>query len=90
MEQPLITLYGRPGCELCARTEKIVRTLIAEGGFRLALNVVNIEEDPAVHARLFEQIPALEVASQLLPLALSPLQIAAHMRSALGKPDGER
>ena len=90
MEQPLITLYGRPGCELCARTEEIVRRLITEGGSRLTLNIVNIEEDPAVHARLLEQIPALEVAGQLLPLALSPLQIAAHIRGALGPVDGER
>jgi hypothetical protein len=90
MEQPLITLYGRPGCELCDRTEEIVRSLISEGGFRLTLSVVNIEEDPAMHARLFEQIPALDVAGQLLPLAVSPLQIATHVRSALGQVDGER
>ncbi|MCX5977915.1 MAG: glutaredoxin family protein [Chloroflexi bacterium] len=90
MEQPLITLYGRPGCELCERTEAIVRTLITEGGSRLTLSMVNIEEDPAVHARLLEQIPALEVAGKLLPLAVSPMQIAAFVRSAVGQVDGER
>ncbi len=90
MEQTLITLYGRPGCELCEETEVIVRTLIAEGGARLTLSVVNIEEDPAMHARLLEQIPALEIAGRLLPLAVSPMQIAAHLRSAAGSIDGER
>ena len=90
MEQPLITLYGRPGCELCERTEGIVRTLIAEGGSRLTLSLVNIEEDPAMHARLLEQIPALEVAGKLLPLAVSPMQIAAFVRSAVGQVNGER
>ena len=90
MEQTLITLYGRPGCELCERTEAIVRTLITEGESRLTLSMVNIEEDPAVHARLLEQIPALEVAGQLLPLAVSPMQIAAFVRSAVGQVDGER
>jgi hypothetical protein len=90
MEQTLITLYGRPGCELCERTEEIVRRLIAEGGSRFALNVINIEEDPAVHARLLEQIPALEVAGTLLPLAVSPMQIATHLRNAVGLVDGER
>lgn len=90
MEQTLITLYGRPGCELCARTEATVRRLVAEGGSQLSLSVVNIEEDPAMHARLLEQIPALEVAGSLLPLAISPMQIAAHLRSALGQADGER
>jgi thioredoxin-like negative regulator of GroEL len=90
MEQPLITLYGRPGCELCERTEAIVRELISKGGSRLTLSMVNIEEDPAVHAQLLEQIPALEIAGKLLPLALSPMQIATHLRSALGQVDGER
>jgi thioredoxin-like negative regulator of GroEL len=90
MAQTLITLYGRPGCELCERTEEIVRRLIAEGGSRLALSVVNIEEDPAVHARLLEQIPALEVNGRLLPLAVSPMQITAHLRNAVGPVDGER
>ncbi len=90
MEQTLITLYGRPGCELCERTEAIVRELISKGDSRLTLSLVNIEEDPAVHARLLEQIPALEVAGKLLPLALSPMQIAAFVRSAVGQVNGER
>ena len=90
MEQDLITLYGRPGCELCESTEAIVRTLIAEGGSHLILRVVNIEEDPAMHARLLEQVPALEVAGRLLPLALSRMEIAAHVRSAIGAVDGKR
>ena len=90
MRQTLVTLYGRPGCELCESTEAIVRTLIAEEGSRLSLSVVNIEEDPATHTRLLAQIPALEVAGQFLPLALSRMQIAAHFRSAVGADDGER
>ncbi len=90
MEQPLITLYGRPECELCERTEEIVRTLIAEGSSHLTLSVVNIEEDPAMHSRLFEQIPALEVAGKLLPLAVSPMQISAFVRNAVGQADGKR
>lgn len=90
MEQTLITLYGRPGCELCAETETIVRALIADGGARLTLSIVNIEEDPAVHSRLLEQIPALEIAGKLLPLAVSRMQIAAHLSAAEGSVDGER
>ena len=88
MHHPQITLYGRPGCDLCERTEEIVRELITNGGSHLTLRMVNIEADPAMHARLLEQIPALEVAGQLMPLAISPLQIAAHVRSALGQADG--
>lgn len=90
MEETLITLYGRPGCELCDETETIVRRLIAREGTHLTLNIVNIEEDPAVHARLLDQIPALEIAGRLLPLAVSPMQIAAHLRIAMGMDHGER
>jgi len=90
MEPRQITLYRRPGCELCDRSEEIVRALIAEGGSLLTLDMVNIEEDPAVHARFLEQIPALDVAGNLLPIAVSPLQIAAHVRRAVEQVDGER
>lgn len=90
MEETLITLYGRPECELCESTEVIVRTLIAEGGLGLTLNVVNIEEDAAMHARLLEQIPALEIAGRLLPLAVGRMQIAAYLRVTAGSVDGER
>jgi len=90
MEQPQITLYGRPGCELCTTTEEIVRDLMAKNSFDLPLAVVNIEDDPALHARLLTQIPALEVAGTLLPLAVSPMQIAAHLRVRAGQGNGER
>ena len=89
MEQPQITLYGRPGCELCETTEEIVRDLMAKNSFDGPFAVVNIEDDPALHARLLTQIPALEVAGTLLPLAVSPMQIAAHLRVGLGQGNGE-
>jgi len=90
MEQPQITLYGRPGCELCETTEEIVRDLMAKNRFDGPFAVVNIEDDPALHARLLTQIPALEVAGTLLPLAVSPMQIAAHLRVGGGQGNGER
>lgn len=90
MEQHHITLYGRPGCELCTRTEDFVRNLIAKSSSPLTLAVVNIEDDPALHARLLAQIPALEIAGMLLPLAVSPMQIAAHLRIGVGQVNGER
>lgn len=90
MEQTLVTLYGRPGCDLCAETEALVRALIARDGTNRALSVVNIESDPALHAQLLEVIPVLEVAGRRLPLALSPMQIAAHLNIATSQVDGER
>lgn len=90
MERALITLYGRPGCELCVKTEMIVRALLTENGADQALAVVNIEDDPEVHARLLEQIPTLEMDGRLLPLAVSQMQIAAFLRSEGRQVNGER
>ncbi len=90
MERALITLYGRPGCELCVRTEEIVRELLAKSGAHHALAVVNIEDDQEVHARLLEQIPTLEMDGRLLPLAVSRMQIAAFLRGEGGQGNGER
>jgi glutaredoxin len=90
MKLATVTLYVRPGCELCVDSEAILRTLMAGHDDDLRLRIVNIEQDPALHARLLEQIPAIEVAGQLLPLALRRAQIAAHLRLAAELDHGER
>ncbi|MBU6256466.1 MAG: glutaredoxin family protein [Chloroflexi bacterium] len=79
MNERLITLYGRPGCELCDRSEALVRALIDARGSGHTLRLVNIEDDPRLHAQLLEQIPVLEVAGRRLPLALGSQQIARHL-----------
>lgn len=90
MERALITLYGRPGCELCVRAEEIVRALLTEMGASRSLSVVNIEDDPEIHARLMEQIPTLEMDGKLLPLAVSQMQIAAFLQHEEGQINGKR
>lgn len=90
MEPLQVTLYGRPGCELCVDTEGSVRALIASGQSNAALLVVDIEQDPELHARLLEQIPALLAMGELLPLALEPMRIARFLRTAEGRLHGER
>ena len=90
MERAPITLYGRPGCELCVKAEEIVRALLAKEDASGSLAVVNIEADPEKHERLLEQIPALEMNGRLLPLAVSQMQIAAFLQNEGGRVNGER
>jgi glutaredoxin len=90
MERAQITLYGRPGCELCVRAEEIVRALLTEEGASRSLTVVNIEDDPKIHARLMDQIPTLEIDGRLLPLAVSQMQIAAFLQNERGQVNGKR
>lgn len=52
-----ITLYGRPGCHLCDEAAAKIAELAPEE----ALEVVNIEQDDALHAELLERIPVIAV-----------------------------
>ncbi|MDI3317548.1 MAG: ATP-binding cassette domain-containing protein [Bacillota bacterium] len=59
-----VTLLGRPGCHLCEEAEALLGRLARElerRGRLLALEVRNIEEDPALHERYFLEIPVVRV-----------------------------
>lgn len=59
-----MTLLGRPGCHLCEEAEALLGRLARElerRGRPLALEVRNIEEDPALHERYFLEIPVVRV-----------------------------
>ncbi|MDI3298602.1 MAG: glutaredoxin family protein [Bacillota bacterium] len=58
-----MTLLGRPGCHLCEEAEALLRRLARELAPRvpIALEVRNIEEDPALHERYFLEIPVVRV-----------------------------
>lgn len=61
MPAPLrVTLYGRPGCSLCDHAEQ----MLARIGRRLpmAVELVNIETDDALHQRYMFEIPVIAVA----------------------------
>lgn len=49
----MITLYGAPGCHLCDEARDELRTL------GLPFEEVDIETDPALHARYLERIPVV-------------------------------
>ena len=52
-----VTLYGRPGCHLCDDARVVLENLRARFPFELV--EVDIEGDPALHARYLERIPVV-------------------------------
>jgi len=52
-----VTLYGRDGCHLCDDARAVLERLRASAPF--ALEEVDIESDPALHARYLERIPVI-------------------------------
>ena len=60
----VVTLYGRPGCHLCDEARAELERLRAEVPF--AVDEVDIEGDPALHARYLERIPVVAVDGEVL------------------------
>lgn len=77
MESSPITLYVRPECELCREARVALRAVLAGSPLLPAIREVDIEADPALHARLFADIPAIEYRGELLAHATSRLRIHA-------------
>jgi hypothetical protein len=62
---PLVVLYGRDGCHLCAEAREQLLAMRTEGpGFEL--REVDIEADEELHRRLLERIPVVEVDGQVV------------------------
>jgi glutaredoxin len=59
-----VILYGRPGCHLCDDARAALERLRAREPF--SLEVVDIESDPALHARYLERIPVIAVDGEEL------------------------
>ena len=79
MEPRRIRLYGRPACTLCVEADAIVAEIVAASHGSAVLERVDVEEDPLLHARLFADIPALEVDGRLLTHATSRRRIEAFL-----------
>lgn len=54
---PALTLYGRRWCHLCDDMATALAPLREEFGF--ALDVVDVDADPALEARFGERVPVL-------------------------------
>jgi glutaredoxin len=60
MPLPLrVTLYGRPGCTLCDQAEQMLARISRH--VPLAVELVNIETDDALHQRYMFEIPVVAV-----------------------------
>ncbi len=57
---PVVTVYSRPGCHLCAEAIDALVALHDEG-YRFELHEVDIESEELLLRRLLEKIPVVEV-----------------------------
>ena len=88
-----VTLYMRPGCELCDEVKSYLKAL--QRKFPHVLAEVNIETDETLRARYSEQIPVVEVGPYRLKAPISrealtmTLGAARDRRGQLEKVNGE-
>jgi glutaredoxin len=59
-----VTLYGRAGCHLCDDARVVLERMRSQRPF--ALREVDIESDPALHARYLERIPVIALDGEEL------------------------
>ena len=59
-----LTVYVRPGCHLCDEALAAIARL--REGREFSLHVVDIEGDPALHARYLERIPVVALDGEEL------------------------
>jgi glutaredoxin len=59
-----VTLYGRAGCHLCDDARAVLERMRSQRPF--ALREVDIESDPALHARYLERIPVIALDGEEL------------------------
>ncbi len=55
----VVTLYGKPGCHLCAEAREVLLAVRREREFEL--REVDVSADPRLHAEFGERIPVVEV-----------------------------
>ena len=61
---PEVTLYGRPGCHLCAEALAVLERVRADVPF--ALRTVDIERDDALFRAYLERIPVVSLDGEEL------------------------
>jgi glutaredoxin len=73
-----VTLYGRAGCHLCDDARAALERMRLERPF--ALREVDIEADPALHARYLERIPVIALdGEELFDFFVDEAQLAARL-----------
>jgi uncharacterized membrane protein/glutaredoxin len=80
-----VTLYMRPGCGLCDEVKALLNALRGEFPHRLA--EVDIESDPVLREKYFDQIPVIEVGPYVLRAPISSQDLAATLGAARDRRD---
>lgn len=76
-----VTLYTRPGCHLCDEAKFAMAPLLREFGARLT--EVNIDLDPALHARYTNDVPVIFLgARKVAKHRLDPQQFRRQLEQA--------
>jgi glutaredoxin len=77
-----VTLYGRDGCHLCDDARAVLERIRGEQPF--ALEVVDIEQDPALHARYLERIPVIALdGDELFDYFVDERALLARLRGSI-------
>ncbi len=57
MNALVITLYTRPGCNLCAEAKALMAPLLRQ--FGAELREINVDDDPALRAQYTDDVPVI-------------------------------
>jgi predicted thioredoxin/glutaredoxin len=78
---PLVVVYTRAGCHLCAEAEQVVAAVAAAGGCRVEL--VDIDADPAITDRYTVRVPVVAVdGRELFEFQVDPDQLRRAIAAA--------
>jgi glutaredoxin len=73
-----VTLYGRAGCHLCDGARAVLERMRRDRPF--TLHEIDIESDPALHARYLERIPVIALdGEELFDFFVDEPQLAARL-----------
>jgi glutaredoxin len=85
LSRPVVTVYTRVGCHLCAAVERVCAEVAAAGGCDLVL--VDIDADPAITDRYTVRVPVVAIDGR----EVFELQVdGAQLRSAIAKAGARR
>lgn len=76
-----ITLYTRPGCQLCEEAKALLAPLLTE--FDARLTEINIDEDPQLRAEYDHDVPVIFVGNRKAAKhRVDPARFRRHLRDA--------
>ncbi|MEK4230604.1 glutaredoxin family protein [Solibacillus sp. FSL H8-0538] len=63
-----VQFYSRPNCELCVKGLQQLK--LVQEDFSFAIDIINIEEDEALHEKFMVMIPVVERDGQIIQYGL--------------------